>query len=273
MKSNYSITFACFNSVEYTRACVESLVKVGTPLDRLVVVDNGSTDETRQYLETLDLGGRIYNKDNLACGVAWNQGILHQQAEWTVVMNNDLIVSPQWIENLIQTAIDNNLKVISPARIDGPLDYDFDAFARDASERMGKVLRLNTQHAVCVCIHKSVFLDVGFFRATPRLLGFEDTIFFNDLKLAGVQRAIAGSVWLHHFGSVTQKEMKKKMGKSEKDDLLKVNDRRLLQQSWLERKFNRFARKRQEATWQTSELKEHGMTLIGERRDQRFFWH
>ena len=188
-------------------------------------------------------------------------------------MNNDLIVSPQWVENLIQTAISNNLKVISPARIDGPLDYDFDTFASDSSTKMGNVLRLNTQHAVCVCIHKSVFLEVGFFRATPRLLGFEDTIFFNDLKLAGVQRAISGSVWLHHFGSVTQKEMKKKMGKSEKEDLLKVNDRQLLQQSWLQRKLNRFSRKRKESAWRAHELQNYGMTLIGERRDQRFIWH
>ncbi len=273
MTFDYSITFACFNSVAYTRACVESFVKVGTPLDRLVVVDNGSTDDTRQYLSTLDLGGRIYNKDNLACGVAWNQGILHQQAEWTVVMNNDLIVSPQWIEKLIQTAISNNLKVISPARIDGPLDYDFDVFSRESSDKMGSTLRLATQHAVCVCIHKSVFLEVGFFRATPRLLGFEDAIFFNELKLADVKRAICGSVWLHHFGSVTQKEMKKKLGQSEKDDLLKVNDRQLLQQSWLERKISRFSRKRQESAWRANELKAHGMTLIGERSAQGFIWH
>src|SRR5450830_662933 len=155
MKHDYAITFACYNSVSYTKACIDSLIKVGTPLDRVVVVDNGSTDETREYLLNFPLGGRIYNKGNQACGVAWNQGILHLQAEWTVVMNNDLIVSPQWIENLIQTAIDNNLSVISPARIDGDLDYDFDVFASESSVKMKRVLRRQTQNAVCVFIHRS----------------------------------------------------------------------------------------------------------------------
>jgi N-acetylglucosaminyl-diphospho-decaprenol L-rhamnosyltransferase len=141
MTYDYAITFACYNSVHYTKTFVDSLIKAGTPLDRIIVVDNGSTDETRDYLLTLQLGGRIFNKSNQACGVAWNQGILHLQAEWSVVMNNDLIVPHQWIENLIETAIANNLSVISPAMMEGELNYDFDAFALESSEKMKNVLK------------------------------------------------------------------------------------------------------------------------------------
>lgn len=272
MAHDYSITFACFNSAYYTKTCVESLIKVGTPLDRLVVIDNGSTDETREYLLTLPLGGRIFNRGNQACGVAWNQGILHFQSEWTVIMNNDLVVSPQWIENLIQTAIDNGLKVISPARIDGDLDYDFESFSVESAEKMHGVFRQNTQNAVCVCIHRSVFFEIGYFRADPNLLGFEDTIFFHDLAKTQIGRAITGNVWLHHFGSITQKDMKKKLGKSEKDDLLKVNDRFLLQQGWLERKSAKWNYKKQAAAWREQELASKGMTLHGERVNHEFAW-
>jgi len=121
---DYAITFACYNQVEYTRQCVDSMVKHGVDLGRLVVVDNGSIDDTRSYLETLPLGGRIFNKANLGCGVAWNQGALALQAEWTIVMNNDVLVSHGWIENMINAAEQNGLKIISPALIEGPLDYD-----------------------------------------------------------------------------------------------------------------------------------------------------
>lgn len=272
MKHDYAITFACYNSVHYTKTLVDSLIKVGTPLNRVIVVDNGSTDATRDYLMTLPLGGRIYNKSNQACGVAWNQGILHLQAEWSVVMNNDLIVPPQWIEKLISTAIDNNLSVISPAMIEGELDYDFDEFSLLSGEKMKSVFRKNTQHAVCVCIHRSVFQEIGYFRANPKLLGFEDTIFFHDLMKSKFQRAINGGIWLHHFGSITQKAMKKKLGKSENDDLVKVNDRYLLQQSWLERKFEKYKSKKQHEVWRDQELSTYGMTLHGERVDQTFIW-
>jgi GT2 family glycosyltransferase len=97
----YSITFACYNQVTYTRQCIESMIKHGLDLSRVVVVDNDSSDETREYLSTLPLGGRILNKSNMGCGVAWNQGALALQSEWTIIMNNDVLVSRGWVENLI----------------------------------------------------------------------------------------------------------------------------------------------------------------------------
>jgi GT2 family glycosyltransferase len=272
MTYDYAITFACYNSVHYTKTLVNSLLRVGTPLERVVVVDNGSTDATRDYLLTLNLGGRIYNKSNQACGVAWNQGILHLQAEWSVVMNNDVIVPPQWIEKMIQTAIDHNLKVISPALMEGELDYDFDAFSAASGKAMKDAFRHQTQHEVCIGIHRSVFQDIGYFRANPKLLGFEDTIFFHELAKSPFLRAINGAVWLHHFGSITQNEMKQSMGKSEKEVLVEVNDRQLLQQGWLERKLAKMRAKKQSRAWREAELQQYGMTLHGERVDHHSVW-
>ena len=135
------------------------MVKHGLNLSRLVVVDNGSTDATQSYLETLLLGGLIINQTNLGCGVAWNQGALHLQAEWTIIMNNDVIVSKNWVENLIETAEKNNLKIISPALIEGELDYNFEDFSQDISAKMQNALRLDARHAVCMAVHQSVWLD------------------------------------------------------------------------------------------------------------------
>ena len=143
------------------------MVAHGTPLGRLVVVDNQSTDSTRDYLMTLPLGGRIFNQRNLGCGAAWNQGALALQSEWSIIMNNDVLVSPLWIENLIRTAERLNLKVISPALIEGPLDYGFDSFSADASQTMKNVNRLGSKHAVCLAVHESVWMDVGYFQPVP----------------------------------------------------------------------------------------------------------
>ena len=272
MSLDYSITFACYNASQYTKWCIESLVKAGTPLNRVVVVDNASTDDTRDYLSSIELGGRIFNRSNLACGVAWNQGALHQQAEWTIVMNNDLLFHPGWIEGMINTAVRNQLKVASPALIEGPLDYDYEAFALEACSKMGNVLRTPTAHAVCLCVHRSVFQEAGYFRANPSLLGFEDAIFFNDLQQHQTPRGITGATWLHHFGSVTQSLMKQEKGLQSNDVLVKHNDRALLQQSWLQRKLWRHDRKLKEKFWRQQELDQHGMTLHGERLGGAFAW-
>jgi GT2 family glycosyltransferase len=203
MNSNkYSITFACYNSVEYTKMCVDSMVANGTPLDRLVVVDNGSKDSTREYLSTLPLGGRIFNTQNLGCGVAWNQGALALQSEWSIIMNNDVLVSPHWIENLIGAAEQENLKIISPALIEGKLDYDFVSFEKDAQAKTKNVHRIGARHAVCMAIHESVWMDIGYFQPVPKLLGYEDTMFFHEARKANIRTAITGASWLHHFGSL-----------------------------------------------------------------------
>lgn len=272
MTFDVSVTFACYNASQYTKWCIESLVKAGTPLNRVVVVDNASTDDTRDYLSSIELGGRIFNRSNLGCGVAWNQGALHQQAEWTVVMNNDVLVHPGWLDGMINSAIKNGLKIVSPALIEGALDYNHQEFAGSAKLKMQDVLRSPTAHAVCMCIHKSVFQEVGYFRATPSLLGYEDGIFFNEVRTHGIPRGISGATWLHHFGSITQSLMKQEKGLKSADVLIKHNDRKLLQQSWFERKMLRFNRKRLERIWREQELAQYGMTLHGERANGEFVW-
>ena len=270
--SKYSLTFACYNSVAYTKLCIESMIQHGTPLDRLVVIDNGSTDETRDYLSTLPLGGRIFNTQNLGCGVAWNQGALAQQAEWTIIMNNDVLVSPHWIENLIGTAEQLQLKVISPALIEGPLDYDFNSFETRASKEMQNVHRIGGRHAVCLAIHQSVWLDVGYFQPVPKLLGYEDTLFFHELEKSKIQTAMTGASWLHHYGSITQTAMKQERGLAQKDGLGYRYNYKLLNQSWLTRKLNKLGRKKQLREWSEHEVAEHGMSIHGLRENGDFRW-
>ena len=268
----YAITFACYNQVEYTRQCVDSMIKTGLDLTRLVVVDNGSTDETRDYLQSLTLGGRIFNKTNLGCGVAWNQGILALQAEWTVIMNNDVLVAPDWIENLINIAEQHHLKIISPALIEGELDYDFDAFATNATAKMKEVLRVGARHAVCMAIHESVWREIGYFQPEPSLWGYEDTLFFNKAEKAHIPMAITGASWLHHYGSITQKAMKQERGLSNKDGLGNRHNYRLLQQSWLERKLKKVNRIKKEREWKEHEISQFGLSLHGLRENGSFSW-
>jgi glycosyltransferase involved in cell wall biosynthesis len=71
---------------------------------QIVVVDNASIDGTPDYLQQLGLGSVILNCQNLSCGAAWNQGILARQSDWTIVINNDIIVAPNFAQKLINFA-------------------------------------------------------------------------------------------------------------------------------------------------------------------------
>src|SRR5262249_58482258 len=48
-----SIIILCCNQREYTKGCLENVLRHTRVLYELVIVDNGSTDGTRQYLEEL----------------------------------------------------------------------------------------------------------------------------------------------------------------------------------------------------------------------------
>lgn len=270
--ADYAITFACYNQVDYTRQFVESLVASGIDLQRVAAVDNGSTDGTRDYLKSLVLGARIFNKANLGCGVAWDQGILALQAEWTIIMNNDVLVAPGWLEGLIETAREKRWRLVSSALIEGPADYDFANFSRDASLRMRNVSREGARHAICLAVHSSVWMEIGYFRPTPSLFGYEDTLFFHQADEAGIPMGITGSSWLHHFGSITVKALKEERGLPRKQGLSHRRSYRLLGLSWLERKRRKWKQIRQRRVWREREVADHGMSLHGLRREGRFEW-
>jgi len=269
---NYTVTFATMNCLDYTKQTIQSLLSSGIKASKIVAVDNGSTDDTPNYLSSLGIGSVILNRQNFSCGTAWNQGILAQQSEWTIVMNNDILVAPNFANKLVNFASKNNLQIVSPARIDGSNDYDFFKFAECAQQKTQNALRLGTSNAVCMCIHWSVFKKIGFFRANPNLLGFEDGIFFNDVRINNIPHATTGSVWIHHFGSITQDEIKKNLGIDKSNNLVHINDRRIYNQSWYERKLYRYNLVKNHKKWKLQELKEFGMTIHGARYLNKFIW-
>lgn len=273
INADCAVVFACYNQVHYTRQFVDSLINAGMDMSRVVAIDNASTDDsTRAYLASLPLGGRIFNTRNLGCGVAWNQGALALQAEWTIIMNNDVIVPPGWLENLIGAAQEHDLKIVSPSLIEGALDYDFMEHCRGSMVRMKHALRRDDRHAVCLAVHQSVWMDIGYFRAVPRLWGFEDTLFFHEAEQAGIPMGITGASWLHHFGSITVNAIKQEQGLKNKEGLGARRNYRLLNQSWLDRKLRKARMIRQKRAWRDQEVAEFGMSMHGLRQNGAFRW-
>jgi hypothetical protein len=86
-------------------------------------------------------------------------------------------------------------------------------------------------------------MNIVFFQPLPSLLGYEDTLFFNQAKMAQINMAMTGASWLHHYGSISQTAMKLERGLKEKDDLGYKYNYKLLNKSWLERKLTKVAKK------------------------------
>lgn len=260
---NVTITFACYNQSRYTEKCMKSLVAAGTNLDQVVVVDNCSNDDTLEVLQRYPQAHTIRNKQNMGCGVAWNQGALLRQTEWTVVMNNDIVVSHNWLTGLVESAEKNKLRIACPATVDGSDDYDIQAEALLRGEIAINTVRPGSVHAVCMLIHGSVWKDVGYFRATPKLLGYEDTIFFDDCKRAGIPMGTVGASWIHHYGSITQDAMRKERGLAKNAGLGDRHNYKLLNKSRWERKLDKYKKLKALKRYENEEITSLGFSLHG----------
>ena len=100
-----SVVMPVAGNLACTRLALESLLaNTDEPAYEVVVVDNGSPKEIREYLEVLAARNRhlrvIHNERNLGFAAACNQGLASAEGEKLVLLSNDTIVSPGWLSGL-----------------------------------------------------------------------------------------------------------------------------------------------------------------------------
>ena len=104
-----SVVIPVFNKWELTKACLESLAQ-HTPsgVVEVIVVDNGSTDETAHDLAPLgkqlfgDLFAPIRWEENRNFGPACNAGAAAARAPMLFFLNNDTLLTPNWLPPLLE---------------------------------------------------------------------------------------------------------------------------------------------------------------------------
>jgi GT2 family glycosyltransferase len=129
--------------------------------------------------------------------------------------------------------------------VEGELNYDFGAWATEAESEMAGYVREGAPHAVCMAIRDDVWNQIGYFMPVPKLLGYEDAIFFQRVLEAGLKTGTCADSWLHHYGMTTQKALKLEMKLDQNDSLGNRNLMRLyMAQGWVARKLARLKHQR-----------------------------
>ncbi len=260
-----TIVIPVFNQLHYTRQCLDSLNAAGCADEMIVVVNNASTDGTAEFLAGRPGLRAIQNPENRACAAAWNQGFAASQTAWTLFLNNDVVVPPDWLENLIAFAEKEKVDVASPAMGEGELDYDLRDYARRFTARTKNVRRRKTASGACFLVHRRVFETIGNFDENFRKGGNEDDDFFRRAKLAGFELAVTGGAYIHHFGCVTQLAIVQTTGPY-RDETIRYF-RAKWKINWFERRTARVNRALMSAWRKWSELLRSGHTLRERRRN------
>ena len=107
MERKTSIIILTYNNLEYTKKCLESILKY-TKKDtkegtyEIIIVDNNSTDGTKEWLENYeDKYKIIFNEENLGFPKGVNQALKFAEGNNDILLlNNDTIVTSNWLDNL-----------------------------------------------------------------------------------------------------------------------------------------------------------------------------
>ena len=112
-----SVIVVCSNAKEHLPACLESLHRQTYPNVEVMVVDNGSTDGTREYVESAHTWVRIHSTGtNLGYGPANNAAFSIAAGDYLAVLNPDTEVHPDFVTGLVD-AIEQEGAGLATSRI------------------------------------------------------------------------------------------------------------------------------------------------------------
>ncbi len=116
-----SVVIPVYNEVSTIEEIIRRVKQVDIDKE-IVVVDDYSTDGTRQHLEKMEQAGDIrvfYHQQNMGKGAAIRTAFKHVQGEITIIQDADLEYDPNEYSRLIQPIVDGEADVVFGSRFIG----------------------------------------------------------------------------------------------------------------------------------------------------------
>ena len=186
------IGVVCWNRLELTRLCLTSLLQKTPPGYGLTVVDNGSTDGTKEFLQSLasahpHMRLHLLRRNMgvaVASNLAWDDAA---NADFYVKLDNDVeVLDPQWLNRLMRMLTDN-------PRL-GMVGYKLCAKHEGTPLTLADgspALEVICCNGACACIPHAVHELLGFWNEGFGRYGYEDLEYSWRARRAGYTLAYA----------------------------------------------------------------------------------
>lgn len=218
-KALISVITSCHNQSTYTRLCVASLLRHTPPPFELVIVNDGSTDDTLGWLaEVARIAGprlRVVTTDSPLCWPASrNRGLDVARGDYLVLLDNDTVLTEGWLGGMIAVAeSDSSVGLVgpmsnyaAPPQVISTVPYrNLHAMRKFAARRRrgqaGHPARTEWLDGFCLLMKRRTFEVVG--GLDERLAVFDDDDLSLQVQRAGYRLMVARDVFVHNFGART----------------------------------------------------------------------
>lgn len=215
-----SIIILTWNQLDYTRQCLASIQRNTPEAHEIILVDNGSTDGSvawlREAVASHDNYRLIENNQNLGFSAGCNQGMQAAAGDYILLLNNDVVVTRDWLSGLLECLdsnadvgivgpMTNNISGVQKVEQAGYQDLaGMEPFAAAYRERY-RHRRIPNRRIVgfCMLFRRTLMEQVGLLDVTFGSGNFEDDDYCVRAALEGFHNMIAGDVFIHHYGSAS----------------------------------------------------------------------
>ncbi len=217
--TKYSIIIPTFNNFNYLQECLQYIEKYNEKKTEVIIVDNASTDTTKDYLKEIEgLFTVVRLSKNCGFGKAVNEGIKVAKGKWIVVLNNDVLVTKGWLRKLEsgaetykQRSGTKQASIMVPTSNyvgmqaqQQPGDRgNFEQVAEQVyRDKYKQIVPVGIASGMLMMINREVFDKIGTFDEMF-FAGCEDVDFCARAYLAGFVTVACQDTFVFHYGSKT----------------------------------------------------------------------
>ncbi|MBB5336841.1 glycosyltransferase [Pectinatus brassicae] len=221
-KTKTSIIILTYNKLEYTKLCINSIRYYTAGNDyEIIVIDNGSTDNTAEWLKQQNDIISICNKANKGFSGGCNQGIKIATGTEILLLNNDTIVVPNWLSNLKKALYSSNkIGAVGPVSNNctnwQTIEVEYNSNNLSEIVEFGKAYNCisdNTRWYLkvklvgyCMLIKKEVIDKIGLLDEQFFPGNFEDDDYSLRILQADYKLLQCSDTFIHHFGNISFKD-------------------------------------------------------------------
>lgn len=217
-----SIVVVTFNQVKVLGIMLESLLLYTDPslAHDVSVICQSADDSTRALV-----GGQIsysfwsrgikfhadFLSSNIGCAAGWNHGIRTSVGDPVIILNDDIVMSPGWLRNLLSFLEKNPKSLPSCHVLDHP-DYGrlFEYNKPEWEKQSMGIMELEkgvTEEGMqgpAMCLTRSILGEVGLFDEGYWKVAYEDADYVVRAEKLGRPPMITHSSVVFHYGGTTQ---------------------------------------------------------------------